>query len=162
MPGIEAASFAYHRSLAPMMWVFAVLVLIETAVVHLLVALWHPWVAVGLSALSLPVLVWLVLLIRSFRREPVRIADGQLHWPAGRLRAVDVPLAQVGGLRTTFDGELVKARDTFNAALIAYPNVVVDLVAPITHGRRQFRRLAHRFDDPGAFVAALARLGAQA
>lgn len=142
-------SFAYHRSLAPMMGVFAALVFIETAVVHLLVSLWSPRVAVGLSALSLPILVWLVLLVRSFRARPVRIADGRLHWPAGRLRVVEVPLTQVAGLRADFDGALAKAPDTFNAALIAYPNVVVDLAAPVSLGRRHFARLAHRLDDPG-------------
>lgn len=161
MSGAED-SFAYHRSLAPMMGVFAVLVFVETAIVHGLVSLWSPRVAVGLSALSLPVLVWLVLLVRSFRARPIRIGDGKLHWPAGRLRAIDVPLTQIVGLRADFDGTLVKAPDTFNAALIAYPNVIVELAAPVSLGRRRFMRLAHRLDDPGAFVAALARLGAQA
>lgn len=151
-------TFAYHRSLAPMMWVFFGLVIVEMLVVHGLVAMWTPWVALGLSSLSLPALIWVVLVIRSFRAMPVRIADGQLHWPAGRLRTVAVPLAQVKGLLGRIDGALVKDRATFNAALMAWPNVMVELADPLP-GRGPISRLAHKLDDPAPFVAALAALG---
>ncbi len=151
-------NFAYHRSLAPMMWVLFALVLIETAVVHLLVALWSPVVALILSLGSVAAVIWLVSLIRSFRARPVRIADGRLHWPAGRLRALEIDVKQIAGLRSEWDADLLKARTCFNAALIAYPNIVIELTAPVAMGRRQVERIAHKLDDREAFVAALSRL----
>ena len=151
-------TFAYHRSLAPMMWVLLVLVLLEGAVVHLLVALWSPVAALILSLASLGAVFWLVAIIHSFRARPVRIADGRLYWPAGRLRAVEVELSQIAGLRGAWDAALLKERRCFNAALIAYPNIVIELAAPVVMGRRQIERLAHKLDDRDAFVAALSRL----
>jgi hypothetical protein len=44
-----------------------------------------------------------------------------------------------------------------NLALIAYPNVVVDLVDPLP-GRRGIRAIAHRLDDPHGFADALRAL----
>ena len=154
-------TFAYHRSLAPMMWVLLALMLIETAVAHLLIALLNPGVALILSLVSAAAILWVVLLIRSFRARPVRIADGRLHWPAGRLRAIEVDLAQVAGLRGDWNAELLKARSCFNAALIAYPNIVIELTGPVAMGRRRIERIAHKLDDREAFVAALVRLDAR-
>jgi len=155
----DRARFAYHRSLAPMMWVLAGLILIEGAVLHLLVALWSPPVALLLSLLSLLALIWLVMLIRSFRTRPVEIGEGRLVWRCGTLRSVTVPLASIAGLRPEWDGPLIKDRATLNLALIAWPNIVLDLAEPVTLGRRRIARLAHKLDDRDAFVAALSRLG---
>jgi len=151
-------TFAYHRSLAPMMWAFFALVLVETLAVHLLVALWSPALALGFSAMSLAALIWLTALIRSFAREPVIIEPTSLLWRCGRLRGIAVPLAQIAGVRSAWDGPLIKDRATFNAALIAWPNIVIDLKAPVPLGRRTVTRLAHKLDDRDAFVAALSRL----
>ncbi|HZV17353.1 MAG TPA: hypothetical protein VFF84_01515 [Sphingobium sp.] len=151
-------SFAYHRSLAPMMWAFFALVLVETATVHLIIALWWPALALALSIASHSVLVWLALLIRSFSRQPVLIVEGLLHWRCGSLRRVAVPLDQIAGLRAGWDGPLIKDRATFNAALIAWPNVVIDLKTPLPSRRRVVTRLAHKLDDRDAFAAAMTRL----
>ncbi len=148
-------SFSYHRGVAPMLWVLFALAAVEAAVVHLLVALWSPIAALLLSLLSLSAMVWLVLFIRSLSRCPVLLGEGVLSWRCGGLRRVDVPLAQVAGVRDAWDGALIKARDTFNGALIAYPNMVVELRVPVRLGRREIRRLAHRLDAPEVFAAAL-------
>ena len=151
--------FPYHRSLAPMMGVFLALASIELVVVHLLVALWRPWVALLLSLFSLATIAWLVALIRSFKRLPVRIADGTLIMRAGNLHRVDIPLADIAGLRSAWDAASLKQRDVLNLAMIAYPNIVIDLRRPIRLGRRrEIRAVAHRFDDPVAFAQAIARL----
>lgn len=151
--------FAYHRSLAPMMGVLAGLIVIEGAVLHLLVALlWSPWAALILSLPSLLALGWLVMLIRSLRTRPVEIGEGVLVWRCGTLRSVTVPLARIAGLRAGWDRPLVRDRATLNLALIAWPNVVLELAEPILLGRRRITRLAHKLDDRDAFVAARSRL----
>ncbi|MBB5986242.1 hypothetical protein [Sphingobium lignivorans] len=152
----EAERFPYHRSLAPMMWVLAGLMAVETAVLHLLVALWQPWLALLLSVMSIAAFLWLVALIRSFRARPVEIRDGVLLWRCGWLRSISVPLDRIAGLRTSWDRTLVRDRQTANLALIAWPNIMIDLDGPLPMGRRTVTRLAHRLDDRAAFVAALA------
>jgi hypothetical protein len=145
----------YHRSLAPMMWVFFGLACTELVVVHFLVALWDWRVALALSLVSVSGIVWLGMVIASFRQLPVIVGDHQVLMRAGRLRAVRIPLGEIAEIRMRWDPEEVKGRDVLNLALIAYPNVMLELRRPLA-GRRAIRRVAHRFDDPAAFHGALA------
>lgn len=142
-----------------MMWVFVAIASVELVVVHFLVAMWRPWVALTLSVLSLAGILWLVAVIRSFRTLPVRIGDGRLVMRAGRLRSIETTLGNVAGLRGHWDAAALKERGILNLALIAYPNVVVDLREPIVTKRGSVRAIAHRLDDPHAFVAAIEALG---
>jgi hypothetical protein len=150
-------AFSYHRAIAPMLWAFVAIALVELIVVHLLLAHWSHTAALILSALSLASILWLVSVIRSFRRLPVLITPDALVMRVGTLKGATVPLSQVAGLRESWDAELLRRRDVLNLALIAYPNVVVMLHGPLQMGRREVIASAHRLDDPLAFTAALPR-----
>lgn len=153
-------TFAYHRSLSPMLGVLLGLAIVEMLVVHLVaVALWGWRVALVLGLLDLSVVVALIALIRSFRRLPVRIEHGRLTMCAGSLKSITVDMSQIAGLRGQWDAAAVKRRDTLNLALIAWPNIVIDLKAPVVCGRRQIVAIAHALDEPLAFHAAIAALG---
>lgn len=120
----------------------------------------EPHGGAGPSVLTLGAIAWLVWVILSFRRLPVLITPDALVMRAGMLKSATVPLGQVVGPRERWDGAAIKQRDVLNLALIAYPNVVVDLSTP-RPGRRGVTAIAHRLDDPTAFTAALSRaLGA--
>lgn len=154
--------FAYHRAVAPMMWVLVALAALEMAIVHGLVAVWWPWVAVALSAATLPAIAWLVHAILSFRRLPVLIEGDRIVLRVGTIRSVAFDRRDIAALRCSgWTAAEIKARSTFNLALIAYPNVMVDLRAPLTlGGGRAIRTIAHRLDDPAGFAGALEPLGA--
>ena len=137
-----------------MMLVFVGLASTELLVVHLLLSHWSRTAALLLSVLSFGSILWLVGAIRSFRRLPVLVTPDALVMRTGTLRSVTVPLADVAGLREHWDAAALKQRNVLNLALIAYPNVVVDLRTP-RPGRRAVVALAHRLDDPAAFAAAL-------
>jgi hypothetical protein len=98
--------------------------------------------------------------IRSFRSLPVLIDGNRIILRAGRLKRVEIAPLNVAGLRGRWDAAALKEPGVFNAALIAYPNVVVDLRAPVSVGRRSVRSIAHRLDDPAAFARAIEALGA--
>lgn len=149
-------TFAYHRAVAPMLWVLVGLASIELLVVHLLLAHWSRTAAVILSALTFGSIVWLVGVIRSFRRLPVLLTADALVMRAGTLKGVTLPLNDIAGLRQQWGAAAMKRRNVLNLALIAYPNVVIDLRAPRV-GRRAITAVAHRLDDPVAFTAALTR-----
>lgn len=151
-----ASEHPYHRSLAPMMWVFAGLAGIELVVCHFLLALWDWRVALAVSLVSLAGVIWLVGAIRSFRRLPVLVDDERVTFRAGRIARIEVPLSGISNVRTQWDGAELKRGDVLKLALIAYPNVLVELSEPLRARRRAIRAVAHRFDDPQAFVAALA------
>jgi hypothetical protein len=144
----------YHRSIAPMMWVFAGLAGLELVVVHFLLALWNWRVAVVVTLVSLAGVIWLVRAIRSFRRLPVLVSPERVTFRVGHIARLEVPLANIAGVRTAWDSAEIKQRGVRNLALIAYPNVLVELAEPLA-GRRATRAVAHRFDDPASFIAAL-------
>lgn len=157
--GVRAGqlAFAYHRAVAPMMWVLVALSGIEIVVVHALIAFWLPWLAVLLSVLTLAGLIWLVLAIRSLKRLPVLLDGERVLMRAGMIKALAVPLEAIAAVR----GEIARAeidRRTLNLALIAHPNICLELRQPIALGRRRIERVAHRLDDPAGFTAALERL----
>jgi hypothetical protein len=161
MPGAATMApldFAYHRALAPMMWAFLVLASLELLVGHVLISLWSVPVALVLSALTLATIVWLVLLIRSFRRLPVLLDEEGLLMRSGNLTAVRLPIDQIAAVRGDFPSEALKSRAVLNLAMMSYPNVLIDLKAPIARGRRTISHVAHRLDDPSGFIAALRRL----
>ncbi|WP_394439927.1 hypothetical protein ACGGKE_03105 [Sphingobium naphthae] len=127
--------------------------IIEAMVVHLLVALWHPWAALILSMLTLALVGWFSLFIRSLRRHPVRVDAEGLTWPIGSLRSLTVPWRQVAGLRVDWTLKELRAAGVFNGALVAHPNIVVALDPPVQAGRGSIPSLAHRLDEPSAFAA---------
>ncbi len=158
MPEQGAASFAYSRALAPLLWVFVCIMVLELLLVHLLVAaLWSHGAALVLSGLSLATLVWMVFFIRSLNRLPVLVDEGGVTMRLGSLRSVRVPVASIAGLRTSFQREELKQRGVLNLGLINYPNVMLELDPPLPARKRRLVAIAHRLDDPAGFMAAVNR-----
>ncbi|MEG3122847.1 hypothetical protein [Sphingomonas sp. GB1N7] len=152
--------FAYHRSLGPMIGVLLGIAIVEMCVVHLVVAALWGWIAaVIVGVIDLSLVVWLVALLRSFKRLPVTIVGGVLKMQAGSLRSVTIPVGQIAGLRKSWDAAAIKDRGVLNLALASWPSVVVDLREPIVMRRgRAVKAIAHKLDDPAAFHAAIVAL----
>lgn len=151
--------FAYHRAVAPMMWMLLACGMVELLVTHALIAFWNSAVALILSLLTLGALGWLVRVLLLMKRRPVLLGDGRLVMQVGTIRRVDIPIDGIAGLRPSIDMAAMRQRSVLNLALLAHPNTVVDLVAPLP-GRRGVTTIAHRLDDPAAFAIALERLRA--
>jgi hypothetical protein len=98
-------------------------------------------------------------MIRSFPNLPVIVGPDGVTMRVGRFRAAQVAAANVAGLRGGWSAETLKQRDVLNMALIAYPNVVLELREPQRIGRRTVRAVAHRLDDPAGFAEAIEALG---
>lgn len=153
---VPPLTFSYYRSIAPTLMMLLGLAIAETIVVHLVAAaLWGMRVAIILGLIDLSFVIALVGLIHAIRAHPVTLADGMLTLRVGRLSTLKVPVAQIAGFRETWDAALLKRKDVRNMALAAWPNIVIDLVAPIRSGRRDVRVVAHRIDDAAVLRAAL-------
>ena len=153
-------AFAYHRALAPLLWVFAFIMAAELLVTHLIVsALWSNVAALIFSAISLAALLWTILFIRSLKRRPVLVdADGvtmrigSLEVGARPRRAHRRPahLLAAGGAEATgrsqFRPDQLSECDARPRSAIAGGS------------RRPIAAIAHRLDDPAGFAAAIARL----
>lgn len=158
-------AFPYHKHLTPMCAMLLILSAIEIAVYHLLVGHWSRTAAIVMFVLSDVGLIYLVGLIKSFRFRPVLLTPEGVRVRAGILIDQAIPLDAIVGIETSFTGETVRDRATLNAALLAWPNVLLRLDRPIDRhsllkGNRPFSSIAFRLDDPEPFVRLLRwRLG---
>lgn len=134
--------------------------IVEMCVVHLVVGALFGWtVALVVGVLDLSLVISLVLLLRSFRRLPVTIADDVLTLRVGMLKTIAVPVHQIAGLRASWTAADLKPRGVVNLALASWPSVVIDLDPPVLGPRgRSVHTVAHKLDDPAAFHAAIAAL----
>lgn len=154
----ETLSFSYRNGIASMMWMLIGISAVEALAVHFLIWFWSPLVAGTLTLLTIGGIAWLVLLLLSFKRLPVTVGADGVTMRLGTLRGVHVPAGQVAALRGNFTSDEVKERGVLNLALIAYPNVLLDLDPPLAGKRGRIRSIAHRLDNPAAFAAAVEAL----
>ncbi|MDR6786945.1 hypothetical protein J2Y58_000283 [Sphingomonas sp. BE138] len=154
-----ARAFAYHRHLAPMCAALLILSGIEIAVCHLLLAHWSRAGAVVMFVLSDVGFVYLIGLIKSFRFRPILLTAEGVHVRAGFLIDRTIPLAAIAGVDGDVRGEEMRDHTTLNAALLAWPNVVLRLGTPLParswRRRPAIVRVAFRLDEPEAFVRML-------
>ncbi|WP_298092951.1 hypothetical protein [uncultured Sphingomonas sp.] len=164
----NARAFAYHKHLTPMCATLLILSAIEIAVYHLLVGHWSRTATVVMFILSDVSFVYLVGLIKSFRFRPVLLTPDGVRVRAGFLIDQLVPLDAIVAVEAGFTGEEVRDPATLNAALLAWPNVMLRLDRPLhrrslVKKREPFVRVAFRLDDPEPFIRLLAwRLGHRA
>jgi len=146
-----------------MLWMFVAIALTELVVVHAVLSVWFAALAIPLSLLSLSAICWAIWAIRSFESLPVTLDATTLRMRVGRMKGVDVPIDRIGGLMDHFTAETFKDRSVRNFALIAFPNVVVKIDPPLMMRRlgkeAVIAAIAHRLDDPAAFVRAIEALG---
>lgn len=161
----NARAFAYHRHLTPMCATLLILSAIEIAVYHLLVGHWSRTATLVMFVLSDVGFVYLVGLIKSFRFRPVLLTPEGVRVRAGFLIDQLVPLDAIVAIEGGFTGEEVRDPATLNAALLAWPNIMLLLDRPLHRRsllkkRGPFVRVAFRLDDPEPFIRLLAwRLG---
>ena len=161
----NARAFAYHKHLTPMCATLLILSAIEIAVYHLLVGHWSRTATLVMFVLSDVGFVYLVGLIKSFRFRPVLLTPEGVRVRAGFLIDQLVPFDAIVAVEGGFTGEEVRDPTTLNAALLAWPNIMLRLDRPLNRRsllkkRGPAIRVAFRLDDPGPFMRLLAwRLG---
>ncbi len=167
----DARAFAYHKHLAPICTTLLILGVIEVAAYHLLLAHWSRTASLVLFVLSDLGFVYVVGLIKSLRYRPVLLTREGVRVRAGFAIDQFVPFEAIAGVTLTISGEEVRAPETLNAALLAWPNVLIRLNAPLERrkgppwrrSRRPITAIALRLDDPEPFVHLLVwRLGQRA
>ena len=104
-------------------------------------------------------------LIKSFRFRPVLLTPEGVRVRAGFLIDQFVPLDAIMAVEGGFAGDEVRDPATLNAALLAWPNIMLRLNCPL-HPRSLLKkrgavvRIAFRLDDPEPFMRLLIwRLG---
>ncbi|WP_265561721.1 hypothetical protein [Sphingomicrobium arenosum] len=162
----RASAHRYDRYLAPMLWVFLGLQVIELGVMHLLLVHWNPTVAWIMFGLSMAGILWFVALIKSIRLKPVLLGDAGIAVRSGMVIDLLVPYDAIAAVGERFDADLLKDKTTVNCAILSEPNVTLTLSRAVSMtgflgGEKRVERVALRLDEPEAFHAMLeARRGA--
>lgn len=164
----NARAFAYHKHLTPMCAALLILSAIEIAVYHLLLGRWSRTATIVMFIVSDVGFVYLVGLIKSFRFRPVLLTSDNVRVRGGFLIDQLVPLDAIVAVESGFTAEEIRDPATFNAALLAWPNIVLRLDRPLQRPSLfrkpgPFIRIAFRLDDPETFIQLLMwRLGHRA
>ena len=148
--------FHYSQGVAPMMWVFFALSIIELVVVHIFVALKWPYIGWPLTIISAVGAVWILFGIRSFRQRPHTIDEDTLELNFGNMKSVRLDLANIAQVRSSLEQGALQKKDAINLAGIAYPNRSIELIEPIEKARS---RVFIRLDEPAMFDAAIEARG---
>lgn len=162
---VDARAFGYHKHLTPTCETLLILSAIEIAVYHLLLGHWSRTATIVMFVLSDVGFVYLVGLIKSFRFRPVLLTPEGVRVRAGFLIDQLVPLDAIAAIEGAFTGDEVRDATTLNAALLAWPNIMLRLGRPLLRRsflkkRGPFVRVAFRLDDPEEFTRLLEwRLG---
>ena len=134
---------------------FLAIAILELFAVHLLASLWSTALAWVLSAFTILFLGQIALLMQGLRKWPTVINEAGITVRHGRKGALFVPLGQVAGSEDVAFSPEERGRQVFRATVIAHPNLMLRLSAPLCPGRRRIERIAMRLDEPALFQAAL-------
>lgn len=157
----SALAFTYHRGAQPVLWALLGASVLETAVLHLLLAqLWSLEGSLLLLTISLGGLVWLIGLIASLSRLPLLVTATQVRVRCGLLIDHALPLDQIASVSVVADPGDLKRPSLLKTSLLVHPNVLIELTRPLAvRGRggrsRAIMTIALRPDDPAGFAAAV-------
>lgn len=161
----NARAFAYHKHLAPMCAALLTLSVIELAVYHLLIGHWSQNTAIVMFIISGLGFIYLVGVIKSFRFRPILITPEGIHIRAGILIDRFIPFEALKGIQTSFVGEQIRDAANMNTALLAWPNILLQLHDPLPRQsflkrKEPFNTISFRLDNPEPFIRILqSRLG---
>ena len=152
-------SFAYHRTVAPMIWGLAMLAVCEMLLMHLVLASRSPALRWALLFMSVGSVFLLVFWIRSFRHFPHLLTTEHLRLHTGLLPPIIVPISAIESVATYWEPGEHKGDGAANVVPLAHPNRMLRLKAPIKTRKGLCDRVAFRVDDAAPFDAAMERLG---
>lgn len=137
------------------------LIVVETAVLHLLLVRFVPPLAYALSAASLGLLLWLIADYRAMGRGGVAVDETELRLHVGRRLRATIPRdAVTRAISPTWQDIGAASPRYLDPTKPSAPNVLVIFDDPQTVTllnvvRRPITRLALHLDDPAAFLSAL-------
>ena len=138
----------------------SLVVLVETAAVHMLVRQWSSTAAWILTGLSVYALVWLIGDYRAIVGRPIRVTATHLHMRLGVRWEADIPRPSIARAHLLRPDTDKPCGDTLVLAVLGRPNLSVELKEPVEvtgmYGfRRQVRNLWLCADEPVRLCSAL-------
>jgi len=149
--------FSGHRrnGYPALLGAFLLIVLVETAAVHLLVSLWLGPVAWVLTALGIYSMVWLLGDFHAARLNPSFLTESHLHLRTGLRWSADIPLADIVGVHDAPPAGKVVRMTMFGAPDFWLECAEPTVVAGVFGIQRRVRFIGVGVDDPAGFRNAI-------
>ncbi|MCI0697760.1 hypothetical protein L0337_37905 [candidate division KSB1 bacterium] len=154
-------AFSYHRKTgyAAVLGALALVLIVETAALHILLQQWSTLAAWIFTGLSLYSLLWLIGDYHAQRLHPIVLSKTHLHLRAGLRWRATITLSDIEAVQKANPRER-KAADYVSFAIFGQPRLVIDLKQPvIVTGlfgiTRKVRRIGLAVDDERQFREAL-------
>ncbi|TCP55379.1 hypothetical protein EV586_10331 [Tumebacillus sp. BK434] len=157
-------AFTYHQdsSLKALVIVFSLLLLLESTLTHMLIAVWSDIVAWIATASSLYTILILIAYYNSVKHSPILVSRDQVYVRIGFASHVLIDKANIAGVqRLGVSYEEKRDKHAFYAVLLMEePQLEIKLHQPvILHGplgrQTPVGRVLLKVDDPHRFISAL-------
>lgn len=152
-------SFSTHqKSGYVIVWsVFIIVILIETALVHLLLWRWNIGIAIAATSLSVYGLIFFVADLASLIKRPVAVTSDMLFVRVGIRWNSTIDLKNIKAIEIIKNFDMEKEPDTLDCSIIRDPNLKISLYVPATvHGlygiRKNATSIAFNIDDEVRFI----------
>lgn len=164
-PPLGANHFSYHRrsGYGAVLGAFALALVAESIVVHIVVGLWSVVVAWFLTAGSIYGILLIAAEYRASALRSIAIADGVLLLRQGLRWTARIPLADILSIAPAAAADATRADGRLRAFVLGRPQLVLRLDAPhIATGpfglTRRFDTVALAVDDAPGFTQAIRRI----
>jgi hypothetical protein len=157
-----AQAFTMHRrsGAATLFGVLAVMTLIESAVVHLIVAHWSGTAAWVLTGLSIYSAAWCVAMARALVLRPTFVESDGMVLRAGLLWTLRLRRKDIANMHAPAVGQPRRAQGYVRLTALTAPTLILELASPQTARgllgiERRVTRVGIAPDDLPAFIAAV-------
>lgn len=160
----QSNEFSYHKTsgVFSLAIAFILIIGIETAVLHVIIAKWSVIAAWIVSMLSIYSALQIFGVVRSLSKRPIKINEDNLELRFGILNEVTIPIKDIDEINQTSKGiEFDKSIKKLSPLVdIEGYNIVITLKNPtILNGfygiKKSFKTIALKVDNPDDLIAAL-------
>ncbi|MEP1095096.1 MAG: hypothetical protein ABJG78_08300 [Cyclobacteriaceae bacterium] len=161
---LVANEFTYHKesSIRILLGVFIFIILVETAVIHILLQEWSVVAAWFLTGLSVYTAFQLFAILKSVSRRPICICEKKLILRHGLLSETEIPIEQIRSIELTSKSIEANKSNRLLSPLgeMDGHNVVIELTVDQEllgfYGiKKSFRKIAFHVDEKQRFFEAL-------
>ena len=154
----DVSAFSYHRksSFPFLLWPLVALVVVESALLHLVVGIWTQTGAWILTSINVYTLLWMVGHFQAARLQPVIVDDRYIHLRTGLVWRGQTPLSQIAEIRKPTQADS-KAPGFVNVSLLGDPDLIVvlkeaDKLESLFARKKEVEIIGVNLDDPEAFL----------
>lgn len=157
----NTTEYTYHKesTYGAIFWVFFILMLIETPVVHFLLSLWNEYVAWIVTGFSLYGMVWFIGDYKAIKHYPIRVTKNHVYIRIGLRSKVDIEIDNIDTVSKSVkeDEKINYENILLMSASMSEPNIYIALKEKVKLKglfgiSKEVDKVALSLDEPSVFI----------